>query len=150
MSLLNRKITVSLYKLKQAAILLVISFAISCAPEDLQPDPKLHAQWENPSTIIRFKPDKSFWRRFPRKGTGNDTTLRDSVWGTYEVDAKRINITFTLLGYRERFLTLDTLDTFRLVNTNVAAGVWNYELKKDTILKYQSLTESGTLYFRSR
>ncbi len=117
---------------------------VSCAPEEITDDPKLIGTWENPTLRYVFRNDKTYSQIFLRKGRGSDTTRRDSLFGKYQVDGKRNNITFTLEGFRVRDTARSGADSFYVVLREQNAGVWNYTVS-DSVLNYNSGTQRGEL-----
>lgn len=120
----------------------LFGFLVSCAPEEITDDPKIIGTWENPTLRYVFRNDKTYSQIFLRKGRGSDTTRRDSLFGTFSVDGRRSNITFTLKGFRVRDTARSGADSSFTILREQNAGVWNYTVT-DSILKYNSGTQRG-------
>lgn len=121
--------------LKLMAAIVFISAA--CSQETIQPEPALLGQWTDYNVIYTFNQDFSYSMNYLRKGRGQDTVSVDSVFGHYNIDKKRSNISFEVSGYRTK--------EGQLIYKPLNGTAWHYNIK-DSIMTYQSRTAIGQLY----
>lgn len=120
-------------------ILLAVIFSGCSANQDYI-DTKLLGKWTDYNNRYQFNPDHTYSINYLRSGLGADTVLIDSVFGTYQLNKKRSNLTFFQEGYRNR----NSAGTITYQKTN--ATTWNYTIENDTVVKYTSNTTLGRLF----
>lgn len=104
-------------------------------------DARLYGSWSNGAQKYNFYSDKSYSIENLLKGDSINPITYDSIFGVYNIDEKRSNITFDQKGAK-----LDSNDVIEYKNVN--SSTWNYEIKyndADTTLEYESTTTTGIL-----
>lgn len=117
---------------------IIAALALACETVSISPDPQLYGKWGSVGERFEFKEGGSFSQLILRRtSTPKDTANADSIFGTYEVDSKRSNISFSITGYRKA-------DTKKIVLKSFNMATWNYSLVADT-LKYESVGQVNRL-----
>jgi len=106
-------------------------------------DPDLAGSWWDTNTIYTFSEISEdnitilvYGEKHIRSGVGQDSIVTDSVYGTFDLDLDRKNITFNVKGWITK-----SGDT---VAQELNSTTWNYSIT-DTIMTYESSTTLGTL-----
>lgn len=116
----------------------------SCASENFEPDSNLFGVWSDDLVRYRFHEDLTFtvaYKRTPEDPAQLDE-IPDSVWGTYRVEQENNKIFLEGQGFRDA-------KNGQLVEKLHNRGIWDYEIKNDTVLNYTTQTTVGKL-FRQR
>jgi hypothetical protein len=124
--------------MKNCILFLVLLFTTFSCKKDKTIDTQLIGQWSDYNAFYQFNNDFTYYTLYLRTGNGTDSVRVDSVWGDYELDKKRVNVTFNQLGYRQKY---SGIVYFQKANPNT----WHYSIT-DTILNYNSHTTSGYLF----
>ncbi len=111
-------------------------FFIACKVDD-SVNPELIGVWENLNQRYTFREDYTYSLENLRPGNAQDSIIADSLWGTYELDNDRSNLSLKPAGYRLK-------STGELVNQALNDQTWNYQIAGNT-LNYTSQTTIGKL-----
>ena len=122
--------------MKKLQIILSLFILFSCKNENID-DPKIIGKWTDTNTIYEFREDHTYSTNYIRAGVLPNSVLTDSVYGEYIIESKRNNLTFNLKGYRPK--------NGVAIDTSLNSTTWNYSIKNDTILNYESNTTLGTM-----
>lgn len=125
--------------MKNYILLFVLLVTIISCKKDKTIDTQLIGQWSDYNGLYQFNENFTYYTRYLKIGSGKDSVRVDSVWGSYELDKKRVNVTFYQKGYRQKY---SGLIFFQNANPNT----WHYSIQNDTVLNYSSHTSLGSLY----
>ena len=115
----------------------LMGLILSCK-KDKSIDPQLIGPWTDYNAFYQFNNDFTYYTKYLKTGSGMDSVKIDSVWGTYELDRKRVNVTFNQQGYRQKYTGI-------VYFQNANPNTWHYSIQNDTVLNYNSHTTLGTL-----
>jgi hypothetical protein len=125
--------------MKKNLLIFALSLCIFSCKKDDSIDTQLLGTWSDYNSSYTFNSDFTYNIRYLSTGSGPDSVVVDSAFGTYELDNKRVNVTFNQQGYRDKAST-----TVFYQSANPAT--WHYTIQNDTILNYTSHTTLGVLY----
>jgi hypothetical protein len=125
--------------MKKNILLIVIIICTFSCKKDNSIDTKLVGKWSDFNSLYQFNSDFTYNILRLSSGLGKDTVLIDSTFGSYELDNKRVNITFTQKGSRNKSTKVVSFQT-------VNPTTWHYSFPNDTTLNYNSNTSLGVLY----
>jgi hypothetical protein len=124
--------------MKKYFLFFALVLAMMSCKKDKTIDTQLIGPWSDYNAFYQFNNDFTYYTRYLRVGSGADSVMVDSVWGTYQLDKKRVNVTFYQKGYRQKY---SGFVYFQNANPNT----WHYSIQ-DTILNYSSHTTLGSLF----
>ncbi|MFL5731099.1 MAG: hypothetical protein ACJ75J_16545 [Cytophagaceae bacterium] len=124
--------------MKKRIIYLVLLFCIFSCKKDNSIDTQLIGKWSDFTSTYTFNPDFTYNTLYTRIGSGADSVKIDSAFGTYELDKKRVNVTFNQAGYRQKYTGVVFYEKANPVT-------WHYSIQ-DSVLNYNSHTTTGVLY----
>jgi hypothetical protein len=125
--------------MKKYILLFSLMIAILSCKKDKSIDTQLIGQWSDYNAFYQFNNDFTYYTKYLKVGSGADSVKVDSVWGTYELDRKRVNVTFNQQGYRQKYTGI-------VYFQNANPNTWHYSIESDTVLNYNSHTTLGTLF----
>jgi hypothetical protein len=123
---------------KNILLIALIICTFSCK-KDNSIDTKLIGKWSDFNSLYKFNSDFTYNINFLSNGSGKDSVTIDSAFGTYELDKKRVNVTFNQKGYRKK-------STKVVLFQSTNPTTWHYSFPNDTVLNYNSNTTLGVLY----
>jgi hypothetical protein len=123
---------------KNILILALLLCIFSCKKDD-SIDTQLVGTWSDYNSSYQFNSDFTYNVLYLSMGNGGYTVTIDSSFGTYELDRKRVNVTFNQKGYRQKTNGAVLFETANPVT-------WHYSIQGDTALHYNSHTTIGILY----
>ncbi|HXA00940.1 MAG TPA: hypothetical protein VNW99_03070 [Cytophagaceae bacterium] len=123
---------------KNILLIALIICTLSCK-KDNSIDTKLIGKWSDFNALYQFNTDFTYHINYLSVGSGKDSVKIDSAFGTYELDKKRVNVTFNQKGYRHKYTGVVLFQTVNPIT-------WHYSIQSDTILNYNSNTSLGILY----
>jgi hypothetical protein len=124
--------------MKKYILLFSLMAALLSCKKDKSIDTQLIGPWSDYNAFYQFNNDFTYYTKYLRIGSGADSVKVDSVWGTYELDRKRVNVTFNQHGYRQKYTGI-------VYYQNANPDTWHYSIQNDTVLNYNSHTTLGTL-----
>jgi hypothetical protein len=125
--------------MKKFTVLFVLFLAIGSCKKDKTIDTQLIGPWSDYNAFYQFNEDFTYYTRYLKVGSGSDSVRVDSVWGTYSLDKKRVNVTFNQKGYRQKYTGIVYFQAANPIT-------WHYSIQNDTVLNYTSHTSLGTLF----
>jgi hypothetical protein len=123
---------------KNILILALIFCTLSCK-KDNSIDTKLIGKWSDFNSLYQFNSNFTYSINYLSIGNGKDSVKIDSAFGTYELDKKRVNVTFNQKGYRKKSTGVVLFQTAN-------PTTWHYSFPSDSVLNYNSNTTLGVLY----
>jgi hypothetical protein len=123
---------------KNILLIAIILCTFSCK-KDNSIDTKLVGKWSDYNTLYQFNSDFTYHINYLSIGMGKDSVKIDSTFGTYQLDKKRVNVTFIQKGYRQKYTGVVLFQTAN-------PTTWHYSFPSDSIMNYNSNTTIGILH----
>ena len=125
--------------MKKNILLIALMICTFSCKKDTSIDTKLIGKWSDFNSLYQFNSNFTYSINYLSIGNGKDSVTIDSAFGTYELDKKRVNVTFNQKGHR-------TKSTGAVLFQTANPTTWHYSFPSDSVLNYNSNTTLGVLY----